>query len=98
MSSYQVHVDQSFKPENSLKKHIKCLFDCEVFISETCDSVFINNIMRNPLSHFITINGRDTLKYIIQDSIENHLILESAPCTSFSNSFPKLNQQTILIV
>lgn len=96
MSSYQVHVDQSFKPENSLKKHIKCLFDCEVFISETCDSVFINNIMRNPLSHFITINGRDTLKYIIQDSIENHLILKSAPCTSFFKQLPETKSTNYL--
>lgn len=81
-TGYDIFADTAFRPGNSLKGHIKYLCGILVYFTEGTKSYYADNRMGN-LSYFVTINGKDTLKYEQPDTIENHFILNSQSCSKF---------------
>lgn len=88
-------VDEQFKPESCLRDHIEGLIACELFIPETCNYSLINQILSPSKAEFMTVNGKDTLRYTFEPSFYpnfNQLYLKTLKdCSSFFQHLPTDN-------
>lgn len=88
LANYDIFVDTAFRSGSSLKGYIKYLCGILVYFTEGAMSYYADNKVGN-FSYFVTINGKDTLKYEQSDTIENHLLLNSKSCYSFFRHLPE---------
>lgn len=81
---YNLWVDNSFKPDSLLNEHLLYLFGGEMYFSNSQDPYFADRDDNSMNVFFATVNGEDTLKYIIdRDTIRKHAIIETEENPSF---------------
>lgn len=96
LGDYAISVDQRYRLGYSLRNHINELWRCEIFVSEACDSFFIQNIQNPQKVRFVTLNGKDTLKYTIYGFLYNHLFLKTSEYPSFFKRLPAIRTEYYL--
>ena len=88
LSSYSLVVDSSYIPKGTLYNHIQRI-DGEIYYSNVLDEYFKENKDSIRKDFFAVLNGKDTLKLNIVDTITQHLFFESANNAAFFRSLAK---------
>ena len=88
LASYSLVVDSSYIPKGTLYNHIQRI-DGEIYYSNVLDEYFKENKDSIRKDFFAVLNGKDTLKLNIVDTITQHLFFESANNAAFFRSLAK---------
>ena len=88
LSSYSLVVDSSYIPKGTFINHIQRI-DGEIYYSDVLDEYFKENKDSIHKDFFAVLNGKDTLKLNIVDTITQHLFFESANNAAFFRSLTK---------
>ena len=88
LSSYSLVVDTSYVPKGTFINHIQRI-DGEIYYSDVLDEYFKENKDSIHKDFFAVLNGKDTLKLNIVDTITQHLFFESANNAAFFRSLTK---------
>ena len=88
LSSYSLVVDTSYVPKGTFINHIQRI-DGEIYYSDVLDEYFKENKDSIRKDFFAVLNGKDTLKLNIVDTITQHLFFESANNAAFFRSLTK---------
>ena len=88
LSSYSLVVDSSYIPKGTLYNHIQRI-DGKIYYSNVLDEYFKENKDSIRKDFFAVLNGKDTLKLNIVDTITQHLFFESANNAAFFRSLAK---------
>ena len=88
LSSYSLVVDSSYIPKGALYNHIQRI-DGKIYYSNVLDEYFKENKDSIRKDFFAVLNGKDTLKLNIVDTITQHLFFESANNAAFFRSLAK---------
>ena len=88
LSSYSLVVDSSYIPKGTLYNHIQRI-DGKIYYSNVLDEYFKENKDSIHKDFFAVLNGKDTLKLNIVDTITQHLFFESANNAAFFRSLAK---------
>ena len=88
LSSYSLVVDTSYVPKGTFINHIQRI-DGEIYYSNVLDEYFKENKDSIRKDFFAVLNGKDTLKLNIVDTITQHLFFESANNAAFFRSLAK---------
>lgn len=88
LSSYSLVVDTSYVPKGTFINHIQRI-DGEIYYSDVLDEYFKENKDSIHKDFFAVLNGKDTLKLNIVDTITQHLFFESANNAAFFRSLAK---------
>ena len=88
LSSYSLVVDSSYIPKGTLYNHIQRI-DGKIYYSNVLDEYFKENKDSIRKDFFAVLNGKDTLKLNIVDTITQHLFFESANNAAFFRSLTK---------
>ena len=88
LSSYSLVVDSSYIPKGALFNHIQRI-DGEIYYTNVLDEYFKENKDSIRKDFFAVLNGKDTLKLNIVDTITQHLFFESANNAAFFRSLAK---------
>ncbi len=84
LGEYDLNVDQKYQTGNTIEKHIEQIRGM-IYFTNPNDEYFIK---KNSKGFFATLNGKDTLKYIVEDTLLHHFWVESIPNHSFFRNFP----------
>ena len=87
---YWLHivVDSSYIPKGALFNHIQRI-DGEIYYTNVLDEYFKENKDSIRKDFFAVLNGKDTLKLNVVDTITQHLFFESANNAAFFRSLAK---------
>ena len=88
LASYLLVVDSSYIPKGALFNHIQRI-DGEIYYTNVLDEYFKENKDRIRKDFFAVLNGKDTLKLNVVDTITQHLFFESANNAAFFRSLAK---------
>ena len=88
LASYLLVVDSSYIPKGALFNHIQRI-DGEIYYTNVLDEYFKENKDSIRKDFFAVLNGKDTLKLNIVDTITQHLFFESANNAAFFRSLAK---------
>ena len=88
LASYLLVVDSSYIPKGALFNHIQ-LIDGEIYYTNVLDEYFKENKDSIRKDFFAVLNGKDTLKLNVVDTITQHLFFESANNAAFFRSLAK---------
>ena len=88
LSSYSLVVDSSYVPKGTLYNHIQRI-DGKMYCTNVLDAYFKENKDSIRKDFFAVLNGKDTLKLNIVDTITQHLFFESANNAAFFRSLTK---------
>ena len=88
LSSYSLVVDTSYVPKGTFINHIQRI-DGEIYYSDVLDEYFKENKDSIRKDFFAVLNGKDTLKLNVVDTITQHLFFESANNAAFFRSLAK---------
>ena len=88
LASYLLVVDSSYIPKGTLYNHIQRI-DGKIYYSNVLDEYFKENKDSIRKDFFAVLNGKDTLKLNIVDTITQHLFFESANNAAFFRSLTK---------
>ena len=88
LASYSLVVDTSYVPKGTFINHIQRI-DGEIYYSDVLDEYFKENKDSIHKDFFAVLNGKDTLKLNIVDTITQHLFFESANNAAFFRSLAK---------
>ena len=88
LSSYSLVVDSSYIPKGALFNHIQRI-DGEIYYTNVLDEYFKENKDSIRKDFFAVLNGKDTLKLNVVDTITQHLFFESANNAAFFRSLAK---------
>ena len=88
LSSYSLVVDTSYVPKGTFINHIQRI-DGEIYYTNVLDEYFKENKDSIRKDFFAVLNGKDTLKLNIVDTITQHLFFESANNAAFFRSLTK---------
>ena len=88
LASYLLVVDSSYIPKGELFKHIQRI-DGEIYYTNVLDEYFKENKDSIRKDFFAVLNGKDTLKLNVVDTITQHLFFESANNAAFFRSLAK---------
>ena len=88
LASYSLVVDSSYIPKGTLYNHIQRI-DGKIYYSNVLDEYFKENKDSIRKDFFAVLNGKDTLKLNIVDTITQHLFFESANNAAFFRSLAK---------
>ena len=88
LSSYSLVVDSSYIPKGTLYNHIQRI-DGKIYYSNVLDEYFKENKDSIRKDFFAVLNGKDTLKLNVVDTITQHLFFESANNAAFFRSLAK---------
>ena len=88
LASYSLVVDSSYIPKGTLYNHIQRI-DGKIYYSNVLDEYFKENKDSIRKDFFAVLNGKDTLKLNIVDTITQHLFFESANNAAFFRSLTK---------
>ena len=88
LASYLLVVDSSYIPKGALFNHIQRI-DGKIYYSNVLDEYFKENKDSIRKDFFAVLNGKDTLKLNIVDTITQHLFFESANNAAFFRSLTK---------
>ena len=88
LASYLLVVDSSYIPKGALFNHIQRI-DGEIYYTNVLDEYFKENKDSIHKDFFAVLNGKDTLKLNIVDTITQHLFFESANNAAFFRSLTK---------
>ena len=88
LASYLLVVDSSYIPKGALFNHIQRI-DGEIYYSNVLDEYFKENKDSIRKDFFAVLNGKDTLKLNVVDTITQHLFFESANNAAFFRSLAK---------
>ena len=88
LSSYSLVVDSSYIPKGTLFNHIQRI-DGKIYYTNVLDEYFKENKDSIRKDFFAVLNGKDTLKLNIVDTITQHLFFESANNAAFFRSLAK---------
>ena len=88
LASYFLVVDSSYIPKGALFNHIQRI-DGEIYYTNVLDEYFKENKDSIRKDFFAVLNGKDTLKLNIVDTITQHLFFESANNAAFFRSLAK---------
>ena len=88
LASYSLVVDTSYVPKGTFINHIQRI-DGEIYYSNVLDEYFKENKDSIRKDFFAVLNGKDTLKLNIVDTITQHLFFESANNAAFFRSLTK---------
>ena len=88
LASYLLVVDSSYIPKGALFNHIQRI-DGEIYYTNVLDEYFKENKDSIREDFFAVLNGKDTLKLNVVDTITQHLFFESANNAAFFRSLAK---------
>ena len=88
LSSYSLVVDSSYVPKGTLYNHIQRI-DGKMYYTNVLDAYFKENKDSIRKDLFAVLNGKDTLKLNVVDTITQHLFFESANNAAFFRSLAK---------
>lgn len=89
---YDILVNPSFKPGDSLKSHIEGLIHCSIYFMDGTETFFKDNQTENSYSRLVTVNGKDTLTYDVNPYInDKHLFFKTNPNPYFFKRLPTTN-------
>ena len=88
LASYSLVVDTSYVPKGTFINHIQRI-DGEIYYSNVLDEYFKENKDSIRKDFFAVLNGKDTLKLNVVDTITQHLFFESANNAAFFRSLAK---------
>ena len=88
LSSYSLVVDTSYVPKGTFINHIQRI-DGEIYYTNVLDEYFKENKDSIRKDFFAVLNGKDTLKLNVVDTITQHLFFESANNAAFFRSLTK---------
>ena len=88
LASYLLVVDSSYIPKGALFNHIQRI-DGEIYYTNVLDEYFKENKDSIRKDLFAVLNGKDTLKLNVVDTITQHLFFESANNAAFFRSLAK---------
>ena len=88
LSSYSLVVDSSYIPKGTLYNHIQRI-DGKMYCTNVLDAYFKENKDSIRKDFFAVLNGKDTLKLNVVDTIIQHLFFESANNAAFFRSLTK---------
>ena len=88
LGSYLLVVDSSYIPKGALFNHIQRI-DGEIYYTNVLDEYFKENKDSIRKDFFAVLNGKDTLKLNVVDTITQHLFFESANNAAFFRSLAK---------
>ena len=88
LASYLLVVDSSYIPKGTLYNHIQRI-DGKIYYSNVLDEYFKENKDSIRKDFFAVLNGKDTLKLNVVDTITQHLFFESANNAAFFRSLTK---------
>ena len=88
LASYLLVVDSSYIPKGALFNHIQRI-DGEIYYTNVLDEYFKENKDSIRKDFFAVLNGKDTLKLNVVDTITQHLFFESANNAAFFKSLAK---------
>ena len=88
LSSYSLVVDTSYVPKGTFINHIQRI-DGEIYYTNVLDEYFKENKDSIRKDFFAVLNGKDTLKLNVVDTITQHLFFESANNAAFFRSLAK---------
>ena len=88
LASYLLVVDSSYIPKGALFNHIQRI-DGEIYYTNVLDEYFKENKDSIRKDFFALLNGKDTLKLNVVDTITQHLFFESANNAAFFRSLAK---------
>lgn len=88
LASYLLVVDSSYIPKGALFNHIQRI-DGEIYYTNVLDEYFKENKDSICKDFFAVLNGKDTLKLNVVDTITQHLFFESANNAAFFRSLAK---------
>ena len=88
LASYLLVVDSSYIPKGTLYNHIQRI-DGEIYYTNVLDEYFKENKDSIRKDFFAVLNGKDTLKLNVVDTITQHLFFESANNAAFFRSLAK---------
>ena len=88
LASYSLVVDTSYVPKGTFINHIQRI-DGKIYYSNVLDEYFKENKDSIRKDFFAVLNGKDTLKLNIVDTITQHLFFESANNAAFFRSLAK---------
>ena len=88
LASYLLVVDSSYIPKGALFNHIQRI-DGEIYYTNALDEYFKENKDSIRKDFFAVLNGKDTLKLNVVDTITQHLFFESANNAAFFRSLAK---------
>ena len=88
LASYLLVVDSSYIPKGALFNHIQRI-DGEIYYTNVLDEYFKENKDSIRKDFFAVLNGKDTLKLNVVDTITQHLFFESANNAVFFSSLAK---------
>ena len=88
LASYLLVVDSSYIPKGALFNHIQRI-DGEIYYTNVLDEYFKENKDSIRKDFFAVLNGEDTLKLNVVDTITQHLFFESANNAAFFRSLAK---------
>ena len=88
LASYLLVVDSSYVPKGTFINHIQRI-DGEIYYTNVLDEYFKENKDSIRKDFFAVLNGKDTLKLNVVDTITQHLFFESANNAAFFRSLAK---------
>ena len=88
LASYLLVVDSSYIPKGALFNHLQRI-DGEIYYTNVLDEYFKENKDSIRKDFFAVLNGKDTLKLNVVDTITQHLFFESANNAAFFRSLAK---------
>ena len=88
LSSYSLVVDSSYVPKGTLYNHIQRI-DGKMYYTNVLDAYFKENKDSIRKDLFAVLNGKDTLKLNVVDTITQHLFFESVNNATFFRSLTK---------
>ena len=88
LSSYSLVVDSSYVPKGTLANHIQRI-DGKMYYTNVLDEYFKENKDSIRKDFFAVLNGKDTLKLNVVDTIIQHLYFESENNAVFFRSLTK---------
>ena len=88
LAAYLLVVDSSYIPKGALFNHIQRI-DGEIYYTNVLDEYFKENKDSIRKDFFAVLNGKDTLKLNVVDTITQHLFFESANNAAFFRSLAK---------
>ncbi len=88
LSSYSLVVDSSYVPKGTLYNHIQRI-DGKMYCTNVLDAYFKENKDSIRKDFFAVLNGKDTLKLNVVDTIIQHLFFESVNNATFFRSLTK---------
>ena len=88
LGMYSLDVDDADKSKDSLKKHLEAIRG-EIYFPNSDDKYFTESKKEKNKPFFAVLNGKDTLKLVMEEIIYQHLYFESTPSPSFFESLPE---------